>query len=393
MPHILFKKTDNSFDKYFEIDNYKYEKIAHCNYSKDGLIVVSYFDTEFILIKKNKKNGTLIKIDKATKTTPMDITKNGIINFGKFHNLEILFSNIKNDKKQLKTNSIVAIELFQDEQYFKNLQNNYDNIFMEIGFGSGRHIINKAIQNPTFLYIGVEIYTASIEQLNNLINIQNINNIIIVHYDARQLLNIFPAKYLETIYIHFPVPWDDKPHRRVINKDFINQVIRTLKTNGSLNLRTDSLKYYEYCKQLLDCYDNIQTKINNNIDIASKYEDRWKKLKKNIYDITFINKNSDFIDNSRYDFVFLDKITKRNMSKIDNRKTFVFEDHFLSFGSIYDIDEFCSIFVLSMGAFDRPTKRYVMIKYGFLRYFQNKPITTKENIKAHKNLLEVLYDN
>ncbi|OPX26442.1 MAG: tRNA (guanosine(46)-N7)-methyltransferase TrmB, partial [Campylobacteraceae bacterium 4484_166] len=215
----------------------------------------------------------------------------------------------------LKTNSIVAIELFQDEQYFKNLQNNYDNIFMEIGFGSGRHIINKAIQNPTFLYIGVEIYTASIEQLNNLINIQNINNIIIVHYDARQLLNIFPAKYLETIYIHFPVPWDDKPHRRVINKDFINQVIRTLKTNGSLNLRTDSLKYYEYCKQLLDCYDNIQTKINNNIDIASKYEDRWKKLKKNIYDITFINKNSDFIDNSRYDFVFLDKITKISYDK------------------------------------------------------------------------------
>ena len=42
------------------------------------------------------------------------------------------------------------------------------------------------------------------------------------------------------------MPWDKKPHRRVINEDFINESVRVLKRDGFLHLRTDSDNYFNY---------------------------------------------------------------------------------------------------------------------------------------------------
>ncbi len=394
MPHILVKSCKHNLNKEFEVGEYKFQKLAVSTQTTDCLIVVSFRDNEFVLIQKKNQNGTLIKLDKTTKVLPIDIIKNAIKCFASYHRLEILFSNIQTNKQQTtQHSSIVDMREFEQSKIFDKIQKKYKNISIEVGFGSGRHILHIATTNPDTMYIGVEIHTASIKQLDNQVAIQNIKNIIIVHCDARQLLSIVPDNYLGDIYVHFPVPWDDKPHRRVINSEFIGQSIRTLKKLGRLNLRTDSENYYISSKLLFDRYDNTNMKLNIDIDVSSKYEDRWKKMGKNIYDMTLINQNEDIFANRGYDFVFLDIINYKNVCDVIKTKKFLFEDHFLSFGVIYDIDKQTSIFALTMGAFDRPTKRYLLLKSGVLRYFQNKPIATHENIKAHKNLLKVLYDD
>jgi tRNA (guanine-N7-)-methyltransferase len=394
LPHILVKSTSHIPHKEFEVGAYRFQKPAVSSQTTDSLIVVYFKDIEFVLIKKKNKDGELIKFDKTTRVLPIETIKNAIDSYAKFHSLEVLFSNIQTKKDETCLhNSIVHIDKFEDDKIFKTAQNRWKNISMEVGFGSGRHILYMASNNPDTLYIGVEIHTASVKQLNKQIAIQNIKNIVITNCDARQLLSVFPTNFLQNIYVHFPVPWDDKPHRRVINHDFIDQSIRVLKTQGALNLRTDSENYFRYSKQLFDKYDHIETKLNTDIGISSKYEDRWKKMHKNIYDIVFVNQNQDIFTNTSYDFGFLDTINYKNVEKAVKTKKFLFDDHFLSFGFIYLIDEQTYIFALTLGAFDRPTKRYLLVSCGVLRYFQNKPIATKENIKAHKNLLKVLYDD
>jgi len=394
LPHILVKSCEQNVNKEFEAGEYKFQKLGVSTQTTDCLIVVSFRDTEFVLIQKKKNNGTLIKFDKTTRVLPIEIVKNGIKCFASYHGLEILFSNIQTNKQPTtKQSSIVDMRELEHSKIFDEIQKKYKNISMEVGFGSGRHIVHIATTNPDTMYIGVEIHTASIKQLDNQIQKQNIKNILIAHCDARQLLSIVPDNYLGDIYVHFPVPWDDKPHRRVINSEFIDQSIRTLKKLGRLNLRTDSENYYKSSKLLFDRYNNIYIKLNIDIEVSSKYEDRWKKMGKNIYDITLVNQNEDIFADRGYDFVFLDIINYKNVCDAIKIKKFLFEDHFLSFGFIYDIDEQTSMFALTMGAFDRPTKRYLLLESGVLRYFQNKPIATKENIKAHKNLLKVLYDD
>ena len=104
----------------------------------------------------------------------------------------------------------------------------------------------QASNNPDTLFIGLEIHTPSAQQVLKQIDLQGLTNVWIVNYDARLFLEMIPSNLCEKIFVHFPVPWDKKPHRRVISKDFLLESLRVLKVDGKLELRTDSDNYFEY---------------------------------------------------------------------------------------------------------------------------------------------------
>lgn len=129
-------------------------------------------------------------------------------------------------------------------------------IFLEIGFGSGRHILHLAKQNPNDIFIGLEVHTPSIEQVLKNIAISNLQNLFILHFDARVLLEILPSNSLDCIFLHFPVPWNDSPSRRVFSEHFLALALRVLKKGGILELKTDDEIYF---KDALSIYKNLQS--------------------------------------------------------------------------------------------------------------------------------------
>lgn len=128
-------------------------------------------------------------------------------------------------------------------------------IFLEIGFGSGRHILHLAKQNPNDIFIGLEVHTPSIEQVLKNIAISNLQNLFILHFDARVLLEILPSNSLDCIFLHFPVPWNDSPSRRVFSEHFLALALRVLKKGGILELKTDDKIYF---KDALSISKNLQ---------------------------------------------------------------------------------------------------------------------------------------
>lgn len=128
-------------------------------------------------------------------------------------------------------------------------------IFLEIGFGSGRHILHLAKQNPNDIFIGLEVHTPSIEQVLKNIAISNLQNLFILHFDARVLLEILPSNSLDCIFLHFPVPWNDSPSRRVFSEHFLALALRVLKKGGILELKTDDEIYF---KDALSISKNLQ---------------------------------------------------------------------------------------------------------------------------------------
>lgn len=128
-------------------------------------------------------------------------------------------------------------------------------IFLEIGFGSGRHILHLAKQNPNDIFIGLEVHTPSIEQVLKNIAISNLQNLFILHFDARVLLEILPSNSLDCIFLHFPVPWNDSPSRRVFSEHFLVLALRVLKKGGILELKTDDEVYF---KDALSISKNLQ---------------------------------------------------------------------------------------------------------------------------------------
>jgi tRNA (guanine-N7-)-methyltransferase len=308
-------------------------------------------------------------------------------------NSKILFSNTNNlqAKKELKNEYLKDINYFVDEF---GTQKEQKEIYIEIGFGSGRHLLHQAKLNPNIQFIGLEIHYPSIEQLLKQLEIQNIKNVLVVNYDARLFMEFIESNKVGKIFVHFPVPWDKKPHRRIYSPEFLSEALRVLKLNGTLELRTDSRKYFDYCIELLTNLPKgkISIDINKDLEVSSKYEDRWKKQGKNIYDVVILAQTEDKNIDLNYDFSFDFKANIDEILKSIPPKSIVEKSFFVHIEEIYTIldKDNSGLIKITMGNFDRPITKYIIIKNNKISYYQGNPLPTSANINAHKKLVEIL---
>ncbi len=283
MPNAHVKKSV-LLDFPYDYDDFTFAFKAESKY--DALILVRHKNEKFFLCVVDKGDKFLIKADKLTRPTNVKILQDAMQTFIKGNNLSIISSNIYSKKNHLKTKSKFLKNIKDFTEFSPNSE-----MEIEIGFGSGRHLLHLAKQNPQKTYLGIEIHKPSIEQLLKQCQLQNIQNITVLDYDARIVLEVLSSNSVDKIYVHFPVPWDKKPHRRVISKDFLEVAMRVLKKGGKLELRTDSENYFKYSCELFLSLNRCEfsVKKNSNLEISSKYDDRWRKMQKNIYDLHLIN--------------------------------------------------------------------------------------------------------
>lgn len=352
------------------------------------LIKVSQNGEEFFLQAREKKDGMLLKADKISRPSQVVFVQQALRDFRDLCECSVVFSNI--EPKKIKNKK--RFDAIKDIDFFANRLENRKEIWIEIGFGSGRHLLHQAKKHEDIEFIGLEIHTPSIEQVAKQCEIQNIDNISIVNYDARIFLEFLNSNSVGKIFVHFPVPWDKKPHRRVISSEFISETIRVLRPNGTLELRSDSEKYFKYSlEEFLKLNKlNISINKNKNLDISSKYEDRWKKQAKDIYDITL--KNEEFSEKKRkinkigfdrpYEF---GKIVKNFYKMVKKEK-----DFFLHVENIFIINENEGVIKISFGASAKNERVYVEFFKDRVSYFPDNILETKANRKAHNFFIEWL---
>ena len=388
MPHIVFdKNNDLVTPSYYE--GVTFDFIASSK--AEEKIGVVHKDRKFLLTKKIKGDRYIIKGDKITRVSPVKILKEAIDAYAKTTSASVFFTNIDNKDNKAKPEEKYLKEI----EYFVNDFNSDKEIWVEIGFGSGRHLLHQAKLNPDIQFIGLEIHTPSIEQMLKHVKLECITNILAVNYDARLFLEFLSSNSVGKIFVHFPVPWDKKPHRRVYSKEFVDEALRVLKVGGSLELRTDSRKYFDFCMELLTALPkgHIGIDINKELKISSKYEDRWKKQGKNIYDVILSCENEDKEKDLDFDFSFGFAIDIEGFKKSMKKKPIVKEGFLLHFEDVYDIDENSCLIKLTLGSFNRPLSKYVLVEQNIPSYYQGEPIPTADNIKAHNLLKEILQND
>lgn len=358
--------------------------------NKGSLIATRYKGKEFFLVHKNGENKTLLKSDKITRPTPNYLIKHSLLAYAECAGLNILDSNVDNapENTHLKTyDALKSISYFAD-----NFPHERE-VRIEVGFGSARHLLHQAAANPDVLFIGLEIHKPSIEQALKQIVIQNLTNIMVLDYDARLFLEFVPSNIVSRIYVHFPVPWDKKPHRRVISEAFLKESDRVLCVGGRLELRTDSEEYYRFALETFSSPPKSRFDVRKNQDIAvvSKYEDRWKKMEKNIYDVTFTCETESPEAEEIGDFSF--SSSPISSQSVDNlsKETYKREWGFLHVERQFTIGEEGRMIRLAMGSFDRPESTYVVIENGAARYYPSLPVRSQSNMKAHILLDELLH--
>ncbi|EAK0376626.1 TPA: tRNA (guanosine(46)-N7)-methyltransferase TrmB [Campylobacter jejuni] len=384
--------------------NFKSKKIKEINLpcSKDdveflwlakndnvSLIYTKVQEESFFLQIKKAQNGFVIKGDKHTKPSKIGYLQKALKIFK-----EGFCEDIINEAFGLKNNALIEKTPFIVDNFDELLSKLQGKIYIEIGFGSGRHLLYQAKENPNVLILGVEIYNPALTQVAKLAKAQNVNNILLIQSDARLLLSVLKSKSVEKIFLHFPVPWDKKPHRRVIGKDFCKECARVLTQNGRFELRTDSFEYFNFTLEQFLTFPvpKFSLRKNENLEISSKYEDRWKKQEKNIYDLWVWNFNQECRNYELNEFNLSSvEFSKEDLKKIEqNFKNITIkkDDFFLRFESIYKQDENLLLKV-AFGAFNKPEHCYLHLDKTIDFAFK-EPFKIQENIKAINELKEIL---
>ncbi|MEA3554701.1 MAG: tRNA (guanosine(46)-N7)-methyltransferase TrmB [Campylobacterota bacterium] len=389
MPHILLEKHSDIVVGGKSDLKTSFDFIAKSKY--DYKIGTTIEGKEFLLTKVDKNGNDLIKLDTATRLTPVSLMKDALNDYGVVSNSKLLFSNTNSIYQKMEPQQSYLKNIGYFESEFKTDKE----IWVEVGFGSGTHLLHQAQENPDKLIIGLEIHTPSIEQVLKQLRLQNIDNVLVINYDARLFLEFLKSNSVGRIFVHFPVPWDKKPHRRVMSVEFIQESLRVLKITGTLELRTDSPNYFEYSSGLLDSFKDYPSTIEKNKDLAvtSKYEARWKRQEKDIWDVTITSTQNSSEDMLEDDFSFTDicdtEILKTRLLDVPTVK----KDFLVHFVNVYTIEsgiENGLLIKVTFGSFNRPVTKYIIIQNNKARYFQGDPIKTKTNLLAHKIILENL---
>jgi tRNA (guanine-N7-)-methyltransferase len=114
-------------------------------------------------------------------------------------------------------------------------------VWLEIGFGGGEHLVSQAARNPHVGLIGCEPFEDGIVKVLSAIEGDGPTNIRLHADDARPLLRLLPAASVDRVFILFPDPWPKARHRkrRLVSAETVAELARIMRADGELRLATD----------------------------------------------------------------------------------------------------------------------------------------------------------
>ena len=112
-------------------------------------------------------------------------------------------------------------------------------VWLEIGFGSGEHLLAQAEQHPEVGFIGCEPFINGMASLLGSVESRRLKNIRVHDGDARDVLAWLPDGVIGRIFILFPDPWPKLRHRkrRLMSKDTALACARVLEFRRRITLR------------------------------------------------------------------------------------------------------------------------------------------------------------
>lgn len=121
-------------------------------------------------------------------------------------------------------------------------------LVIEIGFGMGHELIIWGQEQPQKLLLGIELYQPGIGSMLSRLENLKIENVALVDQPAQKVLAELTPESVSEIRIFFPDPWPKKRHlkRRLIQPEFLTQMLVVLKPMGIVRLATDWAEYGEW---------------------------------------------------------------------------------------------------------------------------------------------------
>lgn len=166
-------------------------------------------------------------------------------------------------------------------------------LYIEIGMGKGRFIVEMAKKYPERNFIGLEMQTVATgialkKQLE-----AKLPNLQLVCANGSGLTEFFELNEVSGIYLNFSDPWPKNRNekRRLTYKSFLAQYEEVMQADGHLEFKTDNRGLFEYSLTSLNNYgmvfDQVWLDLHQTPDVEdnvmTEYEEKFSQKGQPIY--------------------------------------------------------------------------------------------------------------
>ncbi|MFQ6550026.1 tRNA (guanosine(46)-N7)-methyltransferase TrmB [Aestuariibius sp. 2305UL40-4] len=124
-------------------------------------------------------------------------------------------------------------------------------VWLEIGFGSGEHLVHQAAAHPEVAIIGCEPYLNGVASCLGKLRRTKLDNVAIHAGDARDLMDVLPDGSVKKAFLLYPDPWPKARHhrRRFVTPEHLEPLARVMAPGAELRVATD---IPDYVRQTLE---------------------------------------------------------------------------------------------------------------------------------------------
>lgn len=167
-------------------------------------------------------------------------------------------------------------------------------LYIEVGMGKGRFIVEMAKKYPHYNFIGLEIQTVATGIALKKQLVEQLPNLQLVCANGAGLTEFFATDEVAGIYLNFSDPWpkNRQEKRRLTYKSFLAAYKEIMVADGQLEFKTDNRGLFEYSlaslnnfgmtfeKVWLDLHADEEAVVDN---VMTEYEEKFSSKGQPIY--------------------------------------------------------------------------------------------------------------
>jgi tRNA (guanine-N7-)-methyltransferase len=149
-------------------------------------------------------------------------------------------------------------------------------VWLEVGFGGGEHLLWQAEHNPSIGMIGAEPFVAGMAKLLSKIDASAATtNLRIYPEDAADVIEALPDASLGRVFVLFPDPWPKKRHhkRRFLQMEMLDQLARVLRKGAELRFASDDAGYVAWALERFMAHPSFEWTAQSPQDWRTRTDD------------------------------------------------------------------------------------------------------------------------
>lgn len=130
----------------------------------------------------------------------------------------------------------------------KELINRESESYLEIGSGSGGHLLELAARNRNAAFLGCEVrYKRAVRTIEKA-TASDLQNVFIFRGEISKLIPAIPHNRLAGVYVNFPDPWAKRRDwkHRTLALPFLEAGTTLLRKSGFISVKTDHAEYFHF---------------------------------------------------------------------------------------------------------------------------------------------------